>query len=125
MKVGFLHSLVRKEEKLLLQEFRRREGVELVMMDDRDIGFKVGENEFGVDILIERCINHSRALMALRLFKTAGVKCVNDYEVALTCGDKLLTASALEDAGVPQPEVRVAFTEKSALKEIEEMGYPV
>ena len=35
MKVGFLHSIIRKEEKLLLAELRNRKDVELVKIDDR------------------------------------------------------------------------------------------
>jgi [lysine-biosynthesis-protein LysW]--L-2-aminoadipate ligase len=50
---------------------------------------------------------------------------VNTYSVATICGDKLLTSCALSEQNVPQPEVRVAFTEESALRAIEEMGYPV
>jgi [lysine-biosynthesis-protein LysW]--L-2-aminoadipate ligase len=61
----------------------------------------------------------------LKLFESAGIKCVNNYSVATICGDKLLTSCALADHNIPQPEVRVAFTEESALKTIEEMGYPV
>jgi [lysine-biosynthesis-protein LysW]--L-2-aminoadipate ligase len=53
------------------------------------------------------------------------IKCVNKANVSLTCGDKLLTSKALKAFGVPQPPVNIAFTENSALKAIEEMGYPV
>ncbi|MFA7290157.1 MAG: lysine biosynthesis protein LysX, partial [Melioribacteraceae bacterium] len=70
-------------------------------------------------------INHSRALHALTLYESAGITCVNSSHVATVCGDKLLTSVALAKEGVPQPEVRVAFTEESALQTIEEMGYPV
>ncbi len=45
--------------------------------------------------------------------------------VAATCWDKLLTTAALAQAGVPQPQVRVAFTPEAALRAIEELGYPV
>ncbi|HVO44129.1 MAG TPA: lysine biosynthesis protein LysX, partial [Aggregatilineales bacterium] len=41
------------------------------------------------------------------------------------CADKLLTTVALQEAGIPQPRVRIAFTPESAIKAIEEMGYPV
>ena len=41
------------------------------------------------------------------------------------CGDKLLTSVALNEAGVAQPEVRVAFTKNSAIDAMEELGYPV
>jgi len=125
MKIGFLHSLIRKEEKLLLQELRKRSGVEVVMFDDREIDFCLGENGFGIDVLMERCINHSRALHALRLFESVGVRCINNYHTASICGDKLMTSVVLQENNVAQPEVRVAFTEKSALEAIEKMGYPV
>lgn len=125
MKIGLLHSLIRKDEKFLIDEFNKIKGIELVMIDDREIKFNIGKDKFDFDIVVERCINHSRALHGLKLFQSAGIKCVNTYNVATICGDKLLTSCALADHKVPQPEVRVAFTEESALKTIEEMGYPV
>ncbi|MDH7605398.1 MAG: lysine biosynthesis protein LysX [Melioribacter sp.] len=125
MKIGLLHSLIRKDEKFLIDEFNAIKGVELVMIDDREITFNLGKDHFDLDVVVERCINHSRALHSLRLFEAAGIKCVNTYHVATICGDKLLTSVALAEHNVPQPEVRVAFTEESALKAIEEMGYPV
>ncbi|MBI2547747.1 lysine biosynthesis protein LysX [Candidatus Woesearchaeota archaeon] len=125
MKIGFLHSLIRPEEKMLIEEFQRRKNVELVMMDDREFEFTLGKTTFPVDIVIERCINHSRALHALRLLESAGIRCVNSYKAATICGDKLLTSTVLAEQGVPQPEVRIAFTEPSALHAMETMGYPV
>ena len=125
MRVGFLHSLIRKEEKLLLDELATRSDVEMVMIDDREITFTLGQARHDLDVVLERCINHSRALHALRLFESQGVACVNTSAVAATCGDKLLTSIALDEHGVPQPEVRIAFTPESALEAIETMGYPV
>lgn len=125
MRVGFLHSLIRKEEKLLLDELATRPGVEVVMIDDREITFTLGQARHDLDVVVERCINHSRALHALRLLESQGVACVNTSAVAATCGDKLLTSIALGEHGVPQPEVRVAFTPESAIGAIEAMGYPV
>ena len=124
MRVGFLHSLIRRDEKLLIQELRRRPRVELVLLDDRRLVFDL-DSAPAVDVALERCINHSRAMHALRLFESAGVTCVNAYEVARRCGDKILTATALAESGVPQPATRIAFTEASALEAVEELGYPV
>ncbi|MBT4106656.1 MAG: 30S ribosomal protein S6--L-glutamate ligase, partial [Proteobacteria bacterium] len=59
MKVGLLHSLVRKEEKLLIDEFQRR-GINLQMIDDRKLVFDL-EPIPNVDIVLERSINHSRS----------------------------------------------------------------
>ncbi len=123
MKIGFLHSLIRKEEKLLLEEFRRHPEVEVVLLDDRKMIFDLN-NRPEVDLVVERCINHSRALHGIRLLESAGVPCVNSYRVANTCGDKILTSLALHENGVPQPELRIAFTEESALEALSELGYP-
>ncbi len=124
MRVGFLHSLIRKDEKLLIAELRKRGDVELVFLDDRRLVFDL-EEQPEVDVVLERSINHSRAMHALRLYEGVGTRCVNAYEVARRCGDKILTAASLRDNGVPQPDVRVAFTPGSALAAIEELGYPV
>ena len=124
MRVGFLHSLIRKDEKLLIAELRRRKDIELVFLDDRSLVFDFRARP-GVDVVLERSINHSRAMHALRLYEGVGTLCVNKYEVARRCGDKILTAASLRETGVPQPDVRVAFTPESALAAIEELGYPV
>jgi len=125
LNIGFLHSLIRKDEKFLLDEFASRKGVELSMIDDRKVIFDIEHDQFPFDVVIERSINHSRALHALKLFESAGVRCLNSSKTATICGDKLLTNVALKEHRVPQAEVRVAFTEESALQAIEEMGYPV
>lgn len=123
MKIGFLHSLIRKEEKLLIDEFRRHADVELVMLDDRKLVFDLHDRP-EVDIVIERCINHSRALHGLKLLESSGIRCINAAEVATVCGDKILTSLALREHDVPQPDLRIAFTEDSALDALEDLGYP-
>ncbi|MFQ5906905.1 MAG: RimK family alpha-L-glutamate ligase, partial [bacterium] len=125
IKVGFLHSLIRPEEKLLIREFQARDGVVLEMIDDRKLTYTLGKDKFDFDVVLERCINHSRALHALRLFESAGIRCINSSKVAAICGDKILTSIQLQEHQVPQPEVRIAFTEESTLQTIDEMGYPV
>lgn len=125
IRIGFLHSVLRKDEKLLLDAFQSWPDVEVVPIDDREIRFTLGEGDRPFDVVVERCINHSRALHALRIFESQGVRCVNTSHTAWTCGDKLLTSIVLAENKIPQPEVRVAFTEESALAAIEEMGYPV
>ncbi len=123
MRIGLLHSLIRKEEKLLIEAFKNA-GVDPVMIDDRKLilDFHTAPE---IDILVERSINHSRALHALRLFESAGVRCINSHHVSQVCGDKLLTTAALKENNIAQPESRVAFTEESALDAIEQLGYPV
>ena len=123
MRIGCLHALIRKEEKLLIDEFKSR-GIDLVMVDDRKLAFDLFSGP-DVDLVFERCINHSRAMHGLRLLESAGVRCINTSDVSRICGDKILTSLALKEANVPQPPVRIAFTEASALEAIEQLGYPV
>lgn len=124
MNIGFLCSLIRKEEKLLLDEFRRR-GLELTRIDDRELILDLHRRQWDFDVILERSINHSRALHTLKYLNDCGVKTVNTYEVASTCGDKLLTTLALIRDGIPTPKVYVAYTPESALQAIEALGYPV
>ena len=124
MKVGFLHSLIRFEEKQLLAEFRRRKDVDLIELDDRRLCFDL-QTAPQIDVAFERCISHSRSLYSLQLLELAGVPCINQAEVARICGDKIESSIALAKHGIAQPQLRVAFTETQALAAIEELGYPV
>ena len=118
-------SRVRVEEKLLLGELERR-GVEIYRYDDREFTLDLADPSMtGCDVILERCINHLRALYTLKVLNDWGIPTVNTYEVANVCGDKLLTSTALVRAGVPTPRTVIAFTPESALEAIEEMGYPV
>ena len=125
--VGVLLSRVRVEEKLLIGELEER-GVEIVRFDDREIVIDLSQPNPAMlrcDVVLERAINHLRALYTLKVLNDWGVPTVNTYEVANTCGDKLLTTAALEQHGVPTPRTLIAYTPESALEACEELGYPV
>ena len=130
MRVGVLHSRLRVEEKLLLQDLDTR-GVEVDLIDDRKLILDVTKDPTSAarfrdyDVVLERCINHGRALASLRILNDYGVPTVNTAYVADTCGSKLLTSSVLGEAGVETPRTVVAFTPESAIEAIEEIGYPV
>ncbi len=124
MRVGVLCSRIRVEEKLLFAELERR-GVAYERIDDDDVVFDLNEGRYEYDVVLERSIHHSRALYALKVFNDAGVPTVNTAYVADICGDKFKTTQALIRAGVPTPRTRMAFTPESALRAIEELGYPV
>jgi [lysine-biosynthesis-protein LysW]--L-2-aminoadipate ligase len=59
VKIGLLHSLIRKEEKLLIEAFQKA-GVEPIMIDDRKLIMDF-HSAPDIDILVERSINHSQA----------------------------------------------------------------
>ena len=125
MKIAMLLSRVRIEEKLLLTAFEKR-GQTVEILDDRKVVFDLHQNGWkSYNVVVERCVNHSRALYALRILNDWGIPTVNTYDVALICGNKLETTSALIRDGLPTPGCKIAFTPQSALEAIEQMGYPV
>jgi [lysine-biosynthesis-protein LysW]--L-2-aminoadipate ligase len=124
MRIGVLCSRIRAEEKLLFNELDRR-GLEHTRIDDREVIFDLHRYQHQFDVVLERCIQHSRALYILKILNDARVRTVNTYQVALTCGDKFLTTQALIHADVPTPRCLLAFTPESALEAMEQFGYPV
>jgi [lysine-biosynthesis-protein LysW]---L-2-aminoadipate ligase len=125
VRAALVCSLVRPEEKLLLEAFSRR-SVEVEVIDDRSLVFDLDRlHEWRRhDVVLERCLSQSRAKHILRLVEQSGVPVVNPSLVVENCGDKLRTSQLLVEHGVPTPKVKAAFTPESALRAIEEMGYP-
>lgn len=127
VRVGILHSRVRIEEKLILAELEAR-GADVLRFDDRHLHLDLEarrDDLLSCDVIIERCISHARALYLVKLLNDWGIPTVNTYEVANTCGDKLLTSAALVAHGVPTPRTMVAFTPETAVEAMEELGFPV
>ena len=126
MKIGLLYSRVRVEEKLLFDALDRR-GIAYDRIDDREVEFDLQDPGHwrDYDVILERCINHSRALYALKILNDWGIPSVNTAYVADVCGNKLVTSSLLVRAGVPTTRIKIAFTPESAIQAIEEFGYPV
>jgi len=109
---------------LIFKALRQR-GVDGERIDANTIVLGLSEGINGYDVVLVRCLSHSRALYASKLLGDNGLRTVNSYQVIATSGDKLLTSLALAKRGVPTPHTRVAFTTQAALQAIEQMGYPV
>ena len=126
MKLGILLSRVRVEEKWLFEALDRR-SVDYDKLDDREVQFTLHDRGAwaGYSVVLERSLSYGRGLYACKVLNAWGTPTVNLAAVADTCGDKLSTSAALQHAGVPQPQVRVAFTPESAVAAMEAMGYPV
>lgn len=121
-----LYSRIRAEEKLLIREMEGR-GLDFDLIDVRKIQLRLDDRSDWeqYDVVLERCVSHSRALATLQILNGWGIPTVNNAHVAEVCGSKLNTSVALVQNGVPTPEVRIAYTQDAALEAIEEMGYPV
>ncbi|MCL4435769.1 MAG: lysine biosynthesis protein LysX [Thaumarchaeota archaeon] len=90
---------------------------------DTDWTPKETQKKFG-DVILQRCISYFRGLHTTAFLESKGLKVINNMDVSLTCGNKLLTTMKLEKAKVPTPRTILSFTEESALNSIETLGYP-
>ena len=124
MRIGFLYTRLRVEEKYLLEELEKHGDVEVVRINDGESFFDIHQLPEPVDVLFERSISYSRGLYISRIFEAHGIPVVNSSLVAERCGDKYVTSQILAQNGIPTPRVYMAFDEDSALKAIEAMGYP-
>lgn len=125
MKIAIICSLVRPEEKQLIEAFARY-NVPTEAHDDRSLIFDLDDLSFWkqYDVVVERCVSQSRAQYVQRIMKLAGVRTVNTNEVIENCGDKFITTQLLLQNGVPTTRVLMAFTPESAQQAIEKLGYP-
>jgi [lysine-biosynthesis-protein LysW]--L-2-aminoadipate ligase len=124
MLIGMLCSRVRVEEKLLRDALVHR-GIDVEIVDDRELTFTLAQPVRRWDAVLERSISQTRGLAVTRVLDSWGVPTVNRHAVAATCASKLDTSAALEAAGVPTPATAVAFSPEAALRACEELGFPV
>jgi len=124
IRVGFLFTRLRLEEKYLLEELGKQSHVEIVRINDGSRFFAINEVPEQLDVLFERSISYSRGLYISRIFEAHGIQVVNSSHVSERCGDKYCTSQILAEHGIPTPRVLMAFDEESALRAIEAMGYP-
>jgi [lysine-biosynthesis-protein LysW]--L-2-aminoadipate ligase len=125
MKIALVCSLVRPEEKMLIEAFSSR-GIDTEIFDDRSLVFDLQDLSAWrrFDVVVERCVSQSRALYVQRIMRLAGVRTVNTHDVIENCGDKFITTQLLLENNVPTTRVKMAFTPASALEAIESFGYP-
>lgn len=125
--ISVVYDQLRWEEKAILQAARNR-GIPVNMIDAKTAYFNLTSEEFSPidfgDVVLQRCVSYFRNLHITAILEHRGYSVVNSYKVTSTCGNKLLTSLLLSKAGIPTPKTYVAFTPESAMKALEEVGYP-
>src|SRR5690349_21963172 len=119
MKIGILVSRIRVEEKLLFEEMEKR-GLDFDRLYDGELIYDLEKKPFNYDVILERSLHHGRALYILKILNDWGIRTVNTYQVANTCGNKFLTTQAIIHNNIPSPVTRMAFTPEAALQAMEE-----
>jgi [lysine-biosynthesis-protein LysW]--L-2-aminoadipate ligase len=123
-----LVSYLRAEEKLILQAARER-GITVAPIFDRALVLDLAApaaaaSGLDFDVVLDRCVAHSRSGYTLRALQRWGVPTLNTAEAVHLCDDKAENSMALEVAGIPSPRTLLAFDVDSAITACERVGYP-
>ena len=126
-KICIVFDRLRTEEKLL-QKNAEELGYETSMIDAKITSFDTDskpENfEFG-DVVLERCVSYYRGLHFTACLEFMDVPVINKFNVANTCGNKMITSMLLKKNNIPTPKTYFSFSAETALENFENIGYPL
>jgi len=126
-KICIVFDRLRTEEKLL-QKNAEELGYETSMIDAKITSFDTDskpENfEFG-DVVLERCVSYYRGLHFTACLEFMDIPVINKFDVANTCGNKMITSMLLKKNNIPTPKTYFSFSAETALDNFEKIGYPL
>ena len=126
-KICVVFDRLRTEEKLL-QKKAEELGYETSMIDAKITSFdtdsKPENYEFG-NVVLERCVSYYRGLHFTACLEFMDIPVINKFDVANTCGNKMITSMLLKKNNIPTPKTYFSFTAETALENFEKIGYPL
>ena len=126
-KLRIVFDRVRAEEKML-EEKAIELGHDTKMVDAKitrlSTESKRSDFDFG-DVVLERCVSYYRGLHFTACLEFLEVPVINKFEVANTCGNKIVTSFMLKKHNVPTPRTYFSFSSEAALENLEKVGYPM
>ena len=126
-KICIVFDRLRTEEKLL-QKNAEELGYETSMVDAKITSFdtdsKPEDFEFG-DVVLERCVSYYRGLHFTACLEFMDIPVINKFDVANTCGNKMITSMLLKKNNIPTPKTYFSFSAETALDNFEKVGYPL
>ena len=126
-KICIVFDRLRTEEKLL-QKKAEELGYETSMIDAKITSFdtdsKPENYKFG-DVVLERCVSYYRGLHFTACLEFMDIPVINKFNVANTCGNKMITSMLLKKNNIPTPKTYFSFSAESALENFENVGYPL
>ena len=126
-KICIVFDRLRTEEKLL-QKKAEELGYETSMIDGKitscDTDSKPENFDFG-DVVLERCVSYYRGLHFTACLEFLDIPVINKFDVANTCGNKMITSMLLKKNNIPTPKTYFSFSAETALENFENIGYPL
>ena len=126
-KICIVFDRLRTEEKLL-QKKAEELGYDTSMIDAKITSFdtdsKPEKYDFG-DVVLERCVSYYRGLHFTSCLEFMDIPVINKFDVANTCGNKMITSMLLKKNNIPTPKTYFSFSAETALENFENIGYPL
>ena len=126
-RICIVFDRLRTEEKLL-QKNAEDLGYETSMIDAKITSFDTDSNaknyEFG-DVVLERCVSYYRGLHFTACLEFMDIPVINKFDVANTCGNKMITSMLLKKNNIPTPKTYFSFSAETVLENFEKIGYPL
>ncbi|MBT4454470.1 MAG: lysine biosynthesis protein LysX [Candidatus Nitrosopelagicus sp.] len=126
-KICIVFDRLRTEEKLL-QKNAEELGYETSMIDAKITSFNTDSKpksyQFG-DVVLERCVSYYRGLHFTACLEFMDIPVINKFDVANTCGNKMITSMLLKKNNIPTPKTYFSFSAEAALENFENVGYPL
>jgi len=111
------------EEKNIVQAAKRK-NVTVDIILNTTFYVNLEQDKVKNEIVLQRSLSYVRGLYTTAILENFGHTVINSYKTSVICGNKLLTTLELLNAKIPTPKTYCAFTKESALKALEELGYP-
>lgn len=128
MKIGLLHTIIREDEKKILQAFSKKK-IECERIDLRKVMLSITHplprTITQCACLLDRAISYSKGLYASQIIEAHNIKVINPAHLVELCGDKVKTSLLLARNKIPTPKTIVTLSKEAALATIEQLGYPV
>ena len=103
-----------------------KRGVRANLADSKELSITLdsGELPLADRVVLQRCVSYFRNVHTTAALEALGHRVVNPFSCAWVCGNKLFGSLELVKHHIATPKTTLAFAEGSALRTIEQMGYP-
>ncbi len=121
-----LYDTVRWEEKSLYQAAKRKGVKECHLLDCKDLVIDLNRPDpfFMEKTTIQRTVSYFKSLHSTAALEGMGGSIINPLNTAIICGNKLFCHAVLQKDNIRTPKSVTAFSENSALRALERVGYP-
>jgi [lysine-biosynthesis-protein LysW]--L-2-aminoadipate ligase len=125
--LSILYDNIRWEEKALYEAAKKR-GIKVNNINCKDLSICLNdERESSLylnKIIIQRCVSYFKSIHATAALEGLGAHIINSLHTATLCGNKLFAHMELQKARVKTPKAFSAFSEESAIRALDNLGYP-